>query len=325
MASQLHSAWTGGNEGFVSTWYLDPVHIPTIGHGFTWENDLFRNWWMAKYGRKFRRGDTISLQDSLQLLGRVLDETTLPAVERVMPGQKSFVKEAASDTAFNAGNGSLKWKWAQAFAAGRTKEGAELLRVTAVTGRGSKKKLPGLVRRRAEAADLALTGRYPAWVQDRMSSPPGSRSGTHVGEVEVREAQLILGELGYEPGPVDGIAGARTVAAIKRFQKDHGTLKVDGVLGKATLTALQRVRDARRKAGTAAGAGAGTATGGAVVEGTVPSPDVPEVVPGATPAMDLGWVGDALMWGGLALFVLGLAWVAWRYRDELPNLIKRMA
>lgn len=27
--------FVGGHEGFVSTWYLDPAGVPTIGYGFT--------------------------------------------------------------------------------------------------------------------------------------------------------------------------------------------------------------------------------------------------------------------------------------------------
>jgi hypothetical protein len=53
----------------------------------------------------------------------------------------------------------------------------------------------------------------------------------------VYEAQKKLKELGYPPGPLDGIWGRQTEFAIKIFQQDHG-LPVTGRLTKETLTAL---------------------------------------------------------------------------------------
>lgn len=38
----------------------------------------------------------------------------------------------------------------------------------------------------------------------------------------VRAVQQRLSELGYDPGPVDGIMGPRTRAAIRAFERDHG-------------------------------------------------------------------------------------------------------
>lgn len=49
------------------------------------------------------------------------------------------------------------------------------------------------------------------------------------------QRRLIL--LDYEPGPVDGIAGPRTRAAVKLFQRAHG-LHVDGIVGPKTIAKL---------------------------------------------------------------------------------------
>lgn len=49
--------------------------------------------------------------------------------------------------------------------------------------------------------------------------------------------QEALTLAGYDPGPVDGIAGPRTVFAIKAFQSDRG-LNPDGMVGPLTHTAL---------------------------------------------------------------------------------------
>ena len=43
-----------------------------------------------------------------------------------------------------------------------------------------------------------------------------------VGRERIRDVQMLLGELGYDPGPVDGMMGRQTGAAIKAFQQDAG-------------------------------------------------------------------------------------------------------
>ncbi|RDH87947.1 MAG: hypothetical protein DIZ78_03730 [endosymbiont of Escarpia spicata] len=53
-----------------------------------------------------------------------------------------------------------------------------------------------------------------------------------------REAQQILTDLGYKPGPVDGDYGRRTAAAVKAFQKAQG-LTVDGWVSKKLLDTLR--------------------------------------------------------------------------------------
>lgn len=54
---------------------------------------------------------------------------------------------------------------------------------------------------------------------------------------EVKEVQRRLKEWGYYFGEVDGIYGAKTVEAVKYFQRKNG-LTPDGVAGKATFAAL---------------------------------------------------------------------------------------
>ncbi|MEL1133639.1 glycosyl hydrolase family 18 protein [Desulfitobacterium sp. THU1] len=54
---------------------------------------------------------------------------------------------------------------------------------------------------------------------------------------DVSEVQARLSELGYLPGPIDGIFGVRTEAAVKQFQRDRGLIP-DGIVGPLTYNAL---------------------------------------------------------------------------------------
>jgi hypothetical protein len=53
----------------------------------------------------------------------------------------------------------------------------------------------------------------------------------------VYEAQKQLQERGYDPGPIDGVMGSKTTAAIKQFQKDQ-KLPVTGTLDEETQERL---------------------------------------------------------------------------------------
>ncbi len=53
----------------------------------------------------------------------------------------------------------------------------------------------------------------------------------------VTQIQKKLAAWGYYPYAIDGVFGSRTEAAVKWFQRQNG-LKVDGVVGSATLAAL---------------------------------------------------------------------------------------
>jgi N-acetylmuramoyl-L-alanine amidase len=50
--------------------------------------------------------------------------------------------------------------------------------------------------------------------------------------------QARLRNMGYDPGPIDGINGPRTIDAVKTFQEDNPPLTVDGVCGPKTRALL---------------------------------------------------------------------------------------
>ena len=53
----------------------------------------------------------------------------------------------------------------------------------------------------------------------------------------VQHLQQLLRNEGYDPGPIDGIFGARTQSAVMSFQRDTH-IAVDGIVGVQTWTAL---------------------------------------------------------------------------------------
>lgn len=59
-----------------------------------------------------------------------------------------------------------------------------------------------------------------------------------------REAQQLLTDLGYDPGPVDGDYGRRTADAVKAFQRDAGIIQ-DGWIDQDLLSILRRVANQR--------------------------------------------------------------------------------
>jgi peptidoglycan hydrolase-like protein with peptidoglycan-binding domain len=50
--------------------------------------------------------------------------------------------------------------------------------------------------------------------------------------------QKALAALGVNPGPIDGVFGVRTEAAVQRFQKKAG-LEADGIAGPKTMGAIE--------------------------------------------------------------------------------------
>lgn len=114
----------GGHEKYVSTWYLDPVHVPTLGYGFTWGSKVFREWWMAHHGRKMQKGDTISPAEAHEVLLLILrDEVQQPVDTAFRSVAGNRVLEAAYSATMNLGAGCLQWRWAAAIIRGDLRGG----------------------------------------------------------------------------------------------------------------------------------------------------------------------------------------------------------
>jgi peptidoglycan hydrolase-like protein with peptidoglycan-binding domain/DNA invertase Pin-like site-specific DNA recombinase len=80
----------------------------------------------------------------------------------------------------------------------------------------------------------------------------GDGYGQASGAAAVRDVQRALRRLGWQPGPVDGLYGPRTQAAVIRYQTAAG-LAADGVVGAGTRQALTNAQrePLRRGAGFA--------------------------------------------------------------------------
>src|SRR5690606_17297969 len=66
---------------------------------------------------------------------------------------------------------------------------------------------------------------------------------------QVVALQKRLNELGYNCGKADGIFGANTESAVKKFQKAKG-LSVDGIVGQKTIAALNNKNQTSNDKGT---------------------------------------------------------------------------
>jgi peptidoglycan hydrolase-like protein with peptidoglycan-binding domain len=104
-------------------------------------------------------------------------------------------------------------------------------------------------------------------------APPGPAAAPAApGQVNVLGLQKALQKLGFEPGPMDGVLGPPTQAALKQFQQANG-LAADGILTPQTQAALAKALQART-------APAGRAP---VAPAPAPSPRPPEAAADPSP------------------------------------------
>jgi uncharacterized protein YecT (DUF1311 family) len=87
--------------------------------------------------------------------------------------------------------------------------------------------------------------------RDRVEPLAEQRQQVQSDRSTIRQIQARLTELGYAPGPIDGLMGSRTAQAIRRFEADIGA----PVTGQPTRLILQRMQDEGQNGGTTATAG----------------------------------------------------------------------
>lgn len=278
-------------EGVVLRAYRCPAGVWTIGAGLTAASGVVTP----------RAGMVITPDEASALLARALEKNYEPAVDRAMWPGRPVQHEFDAGVMFHFNTGAIgRASWVRAW----IRDNADAARRGLMAwNKGGGKVLPGLVKRRAREADLLLKGVYtPVKARRAAVTAHGpARIALPLSAAEFSAARAALAGLGYAVG-TDPIR--ITAQAVRSFQRDHD-LTVDGILGRATLSTLQRRIDARRKTAVAAPAlgltGAGTATGGTDALAGVP-------LSGAV------LLGLAVLWAG---------WLAFQYRDAIAATVQR--
>ncbi|MCB1470894.1 MAG: glycoside hydrolase family protein [Rhizobiaceae bacterium] len=283
--------------------YRDPVGVWTIGSGLTAASGVI----------KPKAGMTISRDQARDLLASALRRNYEPAVEKAMPAARQNEFDGAVSFHFNTG-AIGRASWVKAW-----KNGAKAAVIRAGLGqwkKGGGKVLPGLVRRRDEEADIILIDRWPSDLNAPDMTAASRRYAILVVSLSVEEIAAIregLRTVGFDPG---NEAAGILRAPVEAFQKTYG-LTVDGKIGRATLSTLQRELDARSAAKKGTG---GVVVGGGGAAGTE------AIAPDPTGAPDIsGLPADAVFWTGTGIAVLAalyLAWRAWHYRDMIAARIQ---
>lgn len=301
-------------EGEVLTAYRCPAGRWTIGVGLTAASGVVAP----------RAGMRITREESRRLLSAALERNYEPAVNRAMTGQRGSAvirpnqHEFDAGTLFHFNTGSIgRASWVKRWLAGASPDAIRA--GLALWNKGGGKVLPGLVARRQREADMLLLGVYPgaeravkpgAWATWGLRLSPNEKAN-------VREA---LAKLGYS---VTAALDRVPRSSVEAFQRDHD-LTVDGIIGRATLSTLQRRIDASRRTvipGTAAAGGSAGAAASLAMPRDLPeqiAPDVTDAVANLPAPALLGFTG--LVVGGLTLWLL---WLAYTYRDVIAAKTQR--
>jgi lysozyme len=230
---------------------------------------------------------TISRAEASRLLKLALARNYEPAVRQALGAVPQHAFDGAVSFHFTEAIGRAAWVGAY-----KTNDTAGVRSRLALWTKGGGRVLPGLQRRRREEADAILLDRWPNDL--RVASDPAPldpRFAAFVISVtglEITEIREAFREVGFEPGVTIGKVDRQ---AVLDFQRQYG-LTVDGLIGRQTLSSLQRELDARRKSKEG---GAGAAGGAAVAggnEAVAPAPTVEPSIIG-DPWITAGGIGVA--------------------------------
>ncbi len=287
-------------EGVVLKAYRDVVGFWTIGAGLTAASGVIRP----------KAGMTITREQATALLAQALERNYEPRVRKAMAGQRGSTVITPKQHEFDAGvsfdfnTGAIhKASWVKRWLAGAAP--IAIRGALALWNKGGGKVLPGLTRRRAREADMLLMGIYSVGA---TASPPApgaawARWGLSLSPGEKIAAIEALAKLGYKVGDKRDVVA---LDAARAFQRDHD-LTVDGIIGRATLTTLQRRIDASRK-----GVAPVAATAAAAPVASV------DAAPDAVAGIDLPDGIEVLPLVGSGLWLLRYLWI---YRDHIAAIV----
>ena len=277
-------------EGVVLRAYRDSVGVWTIGAGLTAASGVV----------KPAAGMLITKSDATNLLQLALRQKYEPAVRAAMTTSTAAPKQYEFDAgvSFHWNLGKItSASWVKSWKAKAPR--AEIRMRLLIWNKAGGKVLPGLTARRSREADMLLDGKY------RVPALPSpvvgfARWGLLLSGAEITALRDGFKILGYDPG---SNINAVTEVTARRFQGDYG-LTVDGIIGRATLSTLQRQLDARAKAKTTAVTVAAPIAAISLLNGSSDLADALLTLPHA----------DAVLLVGAALY--GLIYL-YRYRDAV--------
>lgn len=291
-------------EGVVLKAYRDAVGAWTIGAGLTAASGVVHP----------KAGMVITRSEATNLLQRALREKYEPAVAVAMTSVSGSAVTRPKQHEFDAGlsfhwnTGAIrKASWVKIWVNLGKKRGPdpdEVRSALKLWNKGGGRVLPGLTARRDREAAMLLDGLYIALPVARGDANL-AKIALRLSPTELTEVRLAFRQLGYEPGPS---ATGVVASSVYRFQRDHD-LTPDGIIGRATLSTLQRRLDAPKAAAKPAVA--------APLAAAVNS-DLGTGYVDAFGASGAGWVALALVgfWG---------LNTAWSYRDVIAAKIARPA
>lgn len=285
------------HEGEVLKAYRCPAGVWTIGCGLTKHSGVITP----------RPGMVISKKESRRLMHLAIERNYAPRVRKHLDTSVVRHPQAAFDggVSFDFNSGRIhNASWPRLF---RSRQFPAARKSLMQWVKGGGRVLKGLERRRRDEAEMIFEGHYPSIVPARPK--PHREFSAFVIELDNetrKEVRAALASLGYKVGD---LAPWIRASAVRAFQRDHDLTR-DGLIGRATLSALQREIDAAKKtvtAGTGAAAGGGSVAGSDVIAETVPAG--PESL-GLSP--ELVTAAGSLLLAGAVLYGL---WLAFTYRD----------
>ena len=239
-------------EGVVLRAYRDSVGVWTIGAGLTAASGVVK----PVAGMVITRAQADEmLAEALKRYEREVEIamcTTDPSVVR--PSQHAF--DAGVSFHWNTG-GIGRAGWVKLWKA-KADRGSIWSSLTSWAKAGDKV-LPALKSRRDREFRMLMDGVYRTPAPDAEPHPIYARWALALSADETRAVFDGLRVLGYDPG----VGRDRVwLSAVLAFQKDHG-LTVDGIIGRATLSTMQRRLDKRAKGMLPVAAIAASLVGGA--------------------------------------------------------------
>lgn len=291
-------------EGVVLRAYRCPAGKWTIGAGIT----------SAAGVGKVTAGMVITRAQATNMLQEALRRNYEPRVGMAMSRAKQNEFDAGVLFDFNTG-AIHKATWVKLWAK-RASRGA-IWNKFMLWNKGGGKVLPGLVKRREREFAILMDGVYAVSAPLTFARPAPNMNASAAWALslsprEMAEVRLQFGRLGYMPPapPLDIPA-----SVVRNFQRDHG-LTVDGIIGRATLSTLQRRIDATAKAKPAAAATAGA---GAITAARAVTPDAVPV--DLDPILSVAPQVGPIILAGAALWALFLVW---SYRDVIAAKVQHV-